>query len=38
VTFSRYDEGGGQLMPKVLTAENDDTRVRLVIDYWIFFD
>lgn len=38
VTFSRYAEGGGQLMPKVLTAENDDTRVRLVIDYWIFFD
>jgi outer membrane lipoprotein LolB len=38
VTFSRYAEGGGQLMPKVLTAENSDTRVRLVIDYWIFFD
>jgi outer membrane lipoprotein LolB len=38
VTFSRYAEGGGQLMPKVLTAENDDTRVRLVIDYWIFFE
>jgi hypothetical protein len=26
------------MMPKVLTAENADTRVRLVIDYWIFFD
>lgn len=38
VSFSRYDEGGGQLMPKVLTAENSDTRVRLVIDHWIFFD
>jgi len=38
VSFSRYDEGGGQLMPKVLTAENSDTRVRLVIDYWIFFE
>ena len=38
VTFSRYADGGGQLMPKVLTAENGDTRVRLVIDYWIFFD
>jgi len=38
VAFSRYDEGGGQLMPKVLTAENSDTRVRLVIDHWIFFD
>lgn len=38
VSFSRYAEGGGQMMPKVLTAENADTRVRLVIDYWIFFD
>jgi outer membrane lipoprotein LolB len=38
VTFSRYADGGGQRMPKVLTAENSDTRVRLVIDYWIFFD
>jgi outer membrane lipoprotein LolB len=38
VTFSRYAEGGGQMMPKVLTAENSDTRVRLVIDYWIFYD
>ena len=38
VTFSRYADGGGQLMPKVLTAENSDTRVRLVIDYWIFFE
>ena len=38
VTISRYAEGGGQLMPKVLTAENTDTRVRLVIDHWVFFD
>lgn len=38
VTISRYDEGGGQSMPKVLTAQNADTRVRLVIDHWIFFD
>ncbi|MDJ0905960.1 MAG: lipoprotein insertase outer membrane protein LolB [Woeseiaceae bacterium] len=38
VTFSRYADGGGQMMPKVLTAENADTRVRLVIDHWIFFD
>lgn len=38
VSFSRYAEGGGQLMPKVLSAENSDTRVRLVIDHWIFFD
>ena len=38
VTISRYTDGGGQLMPKLLTAENSDTRVRLVIDHWIFFD
>ena len=38
VTYARYAEGGGQLMPRVLTAENADTRVRLVIDYWVFFD
>ena len=38
VTFSRYADGGGQMMPKVLTAQNADTRVRLVIDYWIFFE
>ena len=38
VTYLRYAEGGGQLMPKVFTAENADTRVRLVVDYWIFFD
>ena len=38
VSYSRYADGGGQLMPRVLTAENSDTRVRLVIDHWIFFD
>ncbi len=38
VTISRYGDGGGQLMPSRLTAENPDTRVRLVIDHWIFFD
>lgn len=38
VDISRYREGGGQLMPSRLTAENGDTRVRLVIDHWIFFD
>ena len=38
VTYSRYAEGGGQMMPKILTAENSDTRVRLVIDDWIFFE
>jgi len=38
VNISRYGEGGGQSMPSRLTAENADTRVRLVIDNWIFFD
>ena len=38
VSFTRYADGGGQLMPKVLTAENSNTRVRLIIDHWIFFD
>ena len=38
VRISRYGEGGGQAMPKLLTAENADTRVRLVIDHWIFFE
>jgi outer membrane lipoprotein LolB len=36
VSISRYRDGGGQLMPSHLTAENSDTRVRLVIDHWIF--
>jgi len=38
VIISKYAEGGGQFMPKVLTAENADTRVRVVIDHWVFFD
>jgi len=38
VSVSRYGEGGGQSMPSRLTAVNPDTRVRLVIDHWIFFD
>lgn len=38
VAISRYAEGGGQLMPRRLTARNSDTRVRLVIDHWIFFE
>ena len=38
VRITRYDVGGGQQMPKLLVAENSDTRVRLVIDHWIFFD
>jgi outer membrane lipoprotein LolB len=38
VDISRYGEGGGQPMPSRLTAENADTRVRLVVDHWIFFE
>lgn len=38
VEISRYAEGGGQQMPRVLTAKNHDTRVRMVIDRWLFFD
>ena len=38
VLITRYREGGGQLMPNRLTASNADTRVRIVIDRWRFFD
>ena len=36
VAVTRYRDGGGQLMPSRLNAENADTRVRLVIDRWVF--
>ena len=38
VEISRYAEGGGQQMPRILSATNPDTRVRMVIDRWIFLD
>ncbi|MCP5091476.1 MAG: outer membrane lipoprotein LolB [Gammaproteobacteria bacterium] len=38
VQISSYREGGGQQMPRILTATNPDTRVRMVIDQWLFFD
>jgi outer membrane lipoprotein LolB len=38
VELSRYDKGGGQAMPALLSAQNSDTRVRLVIDHWVFFE
>lgn len=38
VEFSRYREGGGQQMPRILSATNPNTRVRMVIDRWLFFD
>ena len=36
VEFTQYREGGGQLMPRRLTAVNDDVKVILVIDSWTF--
>ena len=36
VEFTQYREGGGQLMPRRLTAVSDDAKVRLVIDKWTF--
>ncbi|MEL7185008.1 MAG: lipoprotein insertase outer membrane protein LolB [Pseudomonadota bacterium] len=38
VDISRYREAAGQIMPRTLTATNPDTRVRMVIDRWIFFE
>ena len=38
VTITRYKESAGQQMPRTLTATNPDTRVRMVIDKWIFFE
>ena len=36
VDFTQYSEGGGQLLPRRLSAVNDDVKVRLVIDTWLF--
>lgn len=37
VSVSSYREaGGGQVMPRLLTASNTETSVRLVIDRWVF--
>ncbi len=36
VDFTQYAAGGGQLLPRRLSAVNDDVRVRLVIDNWVF--
>lgn len=39
VTVGRYREaGGGQPMPRLLTATNMETSVRLVIDRWVFHE
>ncbi len=38
VDISRYRDSAGQSMPRTLTARNPDTRVRMVIDKWLFFE
>ncbi len=38
VEISRYREEAGQELPRNLTATNTNTRVRMVIDKWIFFE
>jgi outer membrane lipoprotein LolB len=38
VEIPRYREGGGQQMPRILAATNGHTRVRMVIDRWLFFE
>jgi len=38
VEISRYKDVSGQPMPRILSATNPDTRVRMVIDRWLFFD
>ena len=38
VSISRYRESAGQQMPRTLTATNPDTRVRMVIDKWMFYE
>jgi outer membrane lipoprotein LolB len=36
IEITRYREGGGQMMPRLLTAVSGDNKVRLVIDNWTF--
>lgn len=37
VSIGQYGEGGGQPMPRRVTAVNGDAKVRLVIDKWSFY-
>jgi len=37
VAVGQYGEGGGQAMPRRVTAQGDDARVRLVVDKWTFY-
>lgn len=36
VAITEYRDGGGQPMPRRLTAVDDDIKVRLIIDSWAF--
>ena len=36
VDYGPYRNSAGQLMPRRLTAVNDDVKVRLIVDDWIF--
>ena len=38
VDITRYGDGGGQLMPTRLKAASEQTRVKLAIHKWSFFD
>ncbi len=38
VSISRYQESAGQQMPRTVMATSLDTRVRIVIDNWKFFE
>lgn len=37
VDITEYRSGGGQLMPRRITAVNPQSRVRLIIDNWVFY-
>lgn len=37
VAITQYSDGGGQPMPRRITAVNEDAKVRLVLDRWIFY-
>lgn len=37
VTIGQYSDGGGQQMPRRISAVNADAKVRLVIDKWYFY-
>ncbi len=38
VSYPRYSERGGQIVPGIVVAERDGTRVRLIIDRWEHHD